>query len=130
MLFWSLFFKEQGNRTSYPRGRIWNISLNLLLQAEKNKMGLRYRRRKRKFLSQKAMLKIYRQKRGSKMKIPAVIMDTCEIKKILKHLVKTNKASHDNSRDFFGKTREILFDFLKISYQYSYQFNRFPDFTR
>lgn len=29
---------------------------------------------------------------GSEMKILAVIMDPCEIKKILKHLVKTNKA--------------------------------------
>jgi hypothetical protein len=29
---------------------------------------------------------------GSEMKILSVIMDTCEIKKILKHLMKTNKA--------------------------------------
>ncbi len=29
---------------------------------------------------------------GSEMKILAFIMDTCEIKKILKHLIKTNKA--------------------------------------
>jgi hypothetical protein len=29
---------------------------------------------------------------GSEMKILSVIMDTCEIKKVLKHLIKTNKA--------------------------------------
>jgi hypothetical protein len=29
---------------------------------------------------------------GSEMKILSVIMDSCEIKKILKHLMKTNKA--------------------------------------